>query len=164
MKECHLTDSEWASGDRSAPVEWDYGVTDDDVAYHKVQRKTQLLFSETKDQAEWGSWYWASHNGSDLTYQSGADRNVRETFARNGKLNNSHDNNYRAISRNWPVFGLAVDFGSVSSEVVDRLFTIGLDQQDAIQFNGATATRAVPSLWTSYFNDVLDAVCLLAYG
>lgn len=145
-------------------MEWDYGVTDEGIAYHKVEREAQLLFSETRDQAEWGSWYWASHNASDLTYQSGADRDVRDTFARNGKLTNSHDDNYRAISKNWPVFGFAIDFGSVSSETVDRLFTIGLDQQYAIQFNGATGNRAVPSLWKSYFNNSLAAVCLLVCG
>ena len=119
-----------------------------------------MLFSETKDQSEWGSWYWGTHDSTGLTYQSGPDREVRDAFARQGKLTNSHDNNYRAISRNWPIFGFAVDLGSVGWETVDRLFTINLAQEDAIQYSGATGVRAVPSLWTSYFSDALDAVCL----
>lgn len=146
------------SGDRNAAVEWDYGVTDEEIAYHKIQRQTQLLFSETRDQSEWGSWYWATHNDTSVTHQSGAGEDVRRAFRKNGKLSNSKDNNYRAISTNWPVFAFAVDLGSVSSETVGRLFTIGLDQQDAIQYSGATGTRAVPSLWTSYFSDGLAAV------
>lgn len=150
--------TEWVSGDRSASVQWDYGVTDDEVAYHRIQRQTQLLFSESKDQSEWGSWYWATHNGTGVTYESGNAEDVRSAFQSNGKLSNSKDSNYRAISTNWPVFGFAVDLGSVSSQTADRLFTIGLDQQDAIQFGGATGTRAVPSLWTSYFTDGLAAV------
>ena len=155
--------SEWASGDRDAAVEWDYGVTDEDVAFHRFQRQTQLLFSETRDQAEWGTWYWAVHNETGLTYQSGEGMAVRETFANDGKLSNSRDSDFRAISKDWPVFGFAIDLGSVGSEAVNRLFTIGLDQREAIQFDGANGSGAEPSLWTDYFEDGEEAVCLIGY-
>lgn len=159
MNLVHLTNlAEWASGDRNATVQWDYGVTDEDVAYHRFERQTQLLFSENRNQAEWGTWYWAVHNGTDLTHQSGAAAEVREAFANDGKLSNSHNSDFRAISKDWPVFGFASDLGSVNSETASRLFTIGLDQREAIQFNGAAGTNPVPSLWTNYFDDGEDAV------
>ncbi|KAH8426489.1 glutaminase GtaA [Aspergillus melleus] len=144
--------AEWVSGDRNARVEWDYGVTKNGVSYHKINRQTQLLFSEVRDQAEWGDWYWATDSGDGLTYQSGADTVVRGAFTRNGKLGNSKDGNYRAISNDWPVFGFARDFGSVKSG--GALFTIGLAQKEAIQYSGSSdGTIAEPSLWTSYFDD-----------
>jgi hypothetical protein len=152
---------EWVSGDRTAIAEWEYGVTDHGVAYHKVYRQTQLLFSEISDQAEWGNWYWATDNSDKMTHQSGADVVVRGAFAANGTLSDSGDSDYRAISTNWPVFGFAIDLGSVKSSPVDTLFTIGLAQTEAIQYSSPDGIRAEPSLWTSYFDGDLAAVSAL---
>ncbi|KAI9927911.1 hypothetical protein AWENTII_012429 [Aspergillus wentii] len=150
--------AEWVSGDRNAVAQWDYGVTDGGIAYHKVYRQTQLLFSENRDQAEWGSWYWATNNADNLTYQSGSDSTVRGAFSKNGTLGDSEDKNYRAISSEWPVFGFAINLGSVGSSSASALFTIGLAQNDAIQYSGPSGTNAVPSLWKSYYNNDLDAL------
>lgn len=153
---------EWVSGDRTAVAEWKYGVTHDGVAYHKVHRQTQLHFSEVRDQAEWGNWYWATEHSDRMTHQSGADVAVRGAFASNGTLGDSEDSNYRAISTNWPVFGFAIDMGSVTSSSVETHFTIGLAQSEAIQYSSPDGIRAEPSLWTSYFDDELAAVSALA--
>lgn len=140
-------------------MEWDHGVTENGVSYHKIHRQTQLLFSEVKDQAEWGDWYWGTDSGERLTYQSGADTDVRGAFTKNGKLENSKDSNYRAISDHWPVFGFAHDLGFTKSG--EALFTIGLAQKDAIQYSGSSdGTIAEPSLWTSYFSDGQAAVSI----
>jgi len=58
----------------------------------------------------------------------------------------------------YPTFGFAVDLGSVSSTPVSTLFTIGLAQEQAVQFDGAQGNVNVPSLWTSYYPTELDAV------
>jgi hypothetical protein len=146
------------TGDRSVIAQWDYGVTGDGVAYHKIHRQTPLLFSEHRDQAEWGDWYWATNSRAGLTYQAGADINVRGAFARNGILSNTNDADYRAVSNDWPVFGFAHDLGSIESST-GILFSIGLAQAEAIQYTGNSTTLSpVPSLWTSYFNTSLEAV------
>ncbi|KAL4884746.1 hypothetical protein BJY04DRAFT_215199 [Aspergillus karnatakaensis] len=150
--------AEWVSGDRSAIAQWDYGVTDKGVAYHKIHRQTPLLFSEHRDQAEWGDWYWATDSGVGLTYQTGADVDVRGAFASNGSLSNTNEANYRAISNEWPVFGFSHDLGSIQSST-RVLFSIGLTQTEAIQYTGNSTTLSpVPSLWTSYFSTGLDAL------
>ncbi|KAE8150486.1 hypothetical protein BDV25DRAFT_110928 [Aspergillus avenaceus] len=150
--------AEWVSGDRNAIAQWDYGVTKGDVAYHKIYRQTQLLFSEDGDQAEWGEWYWGTDNEKGLTYQAGADVDVRGAFTKNGTLANSKDDNYRAISSKWPVFGFARDLGSVSS-TANVLFSVGLAQDSAIQYTGkVSGTTAEPSLWKSYFSSGTDAL------
>ncbi|KAL4935733.1 hypothetical protein BDV06DRAFT_233994 [Aspergillus oleicola] len=149
--------AEWVSGDRSAIAQWEYGVTDGGVAYHKVHRQTPLLFSEHRDQAEWGDWYWATDSSSAMTYQAGPDVDVRGAFASSGRLSNSNDANYRTISNNWPVFGFSHDLGSTES--ARALFSIGLAQPQAIQYTGQSDTLTpVSSLWTSYFNTALDAL------
>jgi Domain of unknown function (DUF5127) len=130
------------------------------VSYHRVYRQNQLLFSEISDQAEWGNWYWATNNIKNLTYQSGQDSTVRGIFASNGSLQNSGDTNYRAINDSWPIFGFAVNLGSVGASAVSTLFSLGLTQEQAVQFSGASGVTPLPSLWTSFFNNDLAAVCL----
>ncbi|KAF9889798.1 hypothetical protein FE257_006888 [Aspergillus nanangensis] len=151
-------DFQWAAGDRNAIAQWDYGVTDNGVAYHKVWRQEQRVFNERADEAEWGDWYWATDNAASLTYQSGADADVRGTFTKSGKLANSKDVNYRAISSNWPVFGLTHDLGAVTDSA-SALFTIGLAQDAVIQYNGsANGIINEPPLWKSYFSTAMEAL------
>jgi hypothetical protein len=148
---------EFVSGDRGDIVQWNYGTTDG-IAYHQVFKQTQLLFSEKSDQGEWGNWYYVTDAVDGVTYQSGIDNDVRGAFTSNGKLTNSKDTNYRAINSNWPVFGFAIDLGSVGSSSVNTLFSLGLCQNDAIQFDGKNGVVSLPSLWTSYFSDDFAAV------
>ncbi|CAG8221974.1 unnamed protein product [Penicillium salamii] len=149
--------AEWVSGDRNAIAEWEYGTTDG-VAYHKVHRQTQLAFTEKSQQGEWSNWYWATDDSKDMTHQSGADTDVRGQFASNGKLNNGVDTNFRAISSTWPVFGFSYDLGSVDSSPVSTLFSLGLAQDEAIQYEGASQYAPVASLWRSYFATELAAL------
>lgn len=46
--------TEWASGDVEAIAQWDAGVVDG-IAYHKVWKQNQQVFSENRDRAEWGN-------------------------------------------------------------------------------------------------------------
>ncbi|KAF5868871.1 putative glutaminase protein [Botrytis fragariae] len=150
--------AEWVSGDRSSKAQWDYGVTDDKVAYHRVYRQEQLAFTEINEQAEWGYWYWATQDNSNITYQSGADKAVRAAFQNEGKLPNTKDWNYRAINDEFPTFGFAKNFGNLYTTAQDVVFVLGLAQKDAIQFDGSGGNTTLPSLWTSYFASDTDAL------
>lgn len=134
----------------------------DGIAYHEVWRQTQLAFSETDDQADFGYWYYATENSDALTYQSGTDATVRGQFADAGYLMNTNDTNYRAINDSSPVFGFAVDLGPVGSSSKSSLFQLSLHQTDAVQFLATNGNQSVASLWTSYFSDDLDAVSRLS--
>ncbi|CAI7632619.1 hypothetical protein N7533_000851 [Penicillium manginii] len=149
--------AEWVSGDRNAIAQWDYGTTDE-VAYHKVYRQTQLAFSQNNEQAEWGYWYWATDVDNDMTHQSGVDVDVRGQFSNKGVLSNTADTNYRAISDKWPVFAFSYDLGNVGSKPVDTLFSLGLTQDEAIQYEGSSSYSSIPSLWKSYFDTELEAL------
>ena len=106
--------------------------------------------------------HFAANNNEQLTYQSGSDTDVRGSFAKNGVLTNSKDTNFRAVSNQWPVFGFTKKLGSVGSESVSTVFSIGLTQDNAISFLGkGSGLTTVPSLWKSYFSNGLDAVCKL---
>lgn len=46
--------AEWISGDVNLNAKWNFGVANN-VAYHKISRQHQQIFSESNDRAEWGS-------------------------------------------------------------------------------------------------------------
>lgn len=92
---------------------------------------------------------------------------MRGAFELNGKLANTQDSDFRAINNDFPVFGYAIDLGTIGSSTlgigavdsVSTIFTIGLTQDLAAQFVGQSKSEVqVPSLWTSYFDTELAAV------
>ncbi|KAF1357478.1 DUF1793-domain-containing protein [Lizonia empirigonia] len=149
--------AEWVSGDVAVTARWDFGLTDD-VVYHRLSRHDPQVFSEVNDRAEWGNFYYATDAKKGVTYQSGADNDVRGAFVSDGKLASSNDSNFRAINDNWPVFGYGIDLGSVGATSVSTLFSLGLCQDEAIQFLGMDGLTVLPSLWKSYFANDLAAL------
>ncbi|KAK4547118.1 hypothetical protein LTR36_001339 [Oleoguttula mirabilis] len=122
------------------------------IAYHQVYRQQQLNFSETNQQANWGYWYYATENTADLTHQSGADVDVRGQFLGNGYLADTQDTDFRAINNDYPVFGFAVNLGSVGTSSSSTLFQLSLHQDYCVQFEGASGIETIPCLWKSYFD------------
>ncbi|KAF2212262.1 hypothetical protein CERZMDRAFT_112001 [Cercospora zeae-maydis SCOH1-5] len=129
------------------------------VAYHKVYRQQQLEFSSINEQAEWGSWYFATANTTQLTFQSGADNTVRGNFIGSGNLANIEDTNFRAINDAYPVFGYAVDVGQLGSTTQSTLFQISLHQQNCVQFQGTKdGVQSLPCMVINYFSKETDAM------
>lgn len=73
-------------------------------------------------------------------------------------MTNTVNTDYRPINSDWPVFAHAFDLGSVGTQSTSRVFSIGLTQEDAIQYDGAKGVVPLPSLWTQYFSDEVSAV------
>ncbi|KAA8618543.1 glutaminase GtaA [Pyrenophora tritici-repentis] len=149
--------AEWASGSLTEVAQWDFGSTDG-LLYHKVWKQNQQTFTEVSDRAEWGNWYYATKQVDGLTYMSGADVDVRSMFDKTGSLGNRKDMKFRPINQDWPVFGYALNMGSVGATPRKQLFTIGLCQEDAIHFLGGTGLTILQSLWKSYFGNDLAAL------
>ncbi|KAI1773444.1 glutaminase A [Hypoxylon cercidicola] len=150
--------AEWASGDLNAVVTWEYNSADG-VAYHQFQRQDQEEITETNQQANWGTWFWSTKDVDSLSYQSGADTVVRSAFMDNGVLPNTADTNYRAVQSDWPVFGFANDLGSVGSDSVSTLYSIGMTQCGAISLLGeGSDLTTYPALWNDYFDSDIDAM------
>ncbi|KAJ4287091.1 hypothetical protein N0V88_007785 [Collariella sp. IMI 366227] len=149
---------EWASGDIGQVVQWDTGVTGD-LSYHMFSRTNQEEFKESSEIASWGNWYLTTRSGSGLTWQIGQDTALRGHFANNRVLTNSKESNYRPVNQEWPVFAFSHDLGSVQNGEVERLFTLGLVQDNVIHFAGeGKQLRPVPGLWSSYYPDQMSAV------
>lgn len=84
---------------------------------------------------------------SAVTWQNGQDIVVRAQFINNGRLPNTRDTNFRAISNNWPVFAVSHDLGNVGSAATTPVVTsIGHVRDPAIRYiiaGGATQLRSL---------------------
>ncbi len=94
------------------------------------------------------------------TWQTGQDTVVRAQFINNGKLANTADNQFRAVSDRWPVFAFAHDLGSVRAATTPTVFAIGHVRDPAVQYITANNGRQNRSyyFWTR-FSSVASAVC-----
>lgn len=58
--------AEWASGDLTQVVTWDYN-TSDSVSYHTWQRQNQAVLGEANQVAAWGTWYLATSSSNGVS-------------------------------------------------------------------------------------------------
>ncbi|KAJ6539470.1 hypothetical protein B0H19DRAFT_1213411 [Mycena capillaripes] len=131
--------AEWVSGDNSLTVNWN-STTSGAILTHQVQLSSPSVFTENSDHTQCPS----STVGA--TFQTGADVTVRAQFINNGKLPNTLDTTFRAISNNWPVFGLAHDLGAITAATTPVVFSIGHIRDPAIQYivaGGALQSRSL---------------------
>ncbi|KAK0616291.1 hypothetical protein B0T14DRAFT_434788 [Immersiella caudata] len=153
---------EWASGNASHVVKWEQGVAggnDGNVTYLKFSRENQEEFAEQHEVASWGNWYLSTNSGDGMTWQIGEDNVVRSHFKENKALANNQDTQFRAVGDRWPVFALSHDITVEKGGVPEKVFTLGLVQDQVINFAGhSQALRPIPGLWSSYWADEREAV------
>ncbi|TFK55924.1 DUF1793-domain-containing protein [Heliocybe sulcata] len=143
--------AEWVTGDDSLTANWTTATGD--ILTHQVQLVSQTQFGEVSDHIQQGSAYYSTLNTDGATYQTGQDTVVRAQFINNGQLANTEDTNFRAVSDNWPVFGLAHDLGTVGTAATSPvLYSVGHVRDPAIQYivsGGALQSRSV-YFWSQY--------------
>ncbi|EJD38414.1 DUF1793-domain-containing protein [Auricularia subglabra TFB-10046 SS5] len=125
--------AEWASGDNSKTVTW--STSQGGIFTHQVQLQTQSPFTEANDHIQHGSAFYSTNNATGLTFQTGQDTVVRAQFINNGRLENTQDTAFRAVSDRWPVFGFAKDFGNVGRSATQPVvFSVGHIRDPAVQY------------------------------
>ncbi|KAF9057677.1 DUF1793-domain-containing protein [Panaeolus papilionaceus] len=143
--------AEWVSGDNSLTANWTT-TTSNGTITHQVQLARQAPFSEINDHTQYGSAFYSLSNTAGTTFQSGADVTVRAQFINNGRLPNTQDTNFRAISNSWPVFGLSRDLGSIKSSTGPVVFSVGHVRDPAIRYivaNGGIQQRSL-FFWSQF--------------
>ncbi|TFK75792.1 DUF1793-domain-containing protein [Pluteus cervinus] len=140
--------AEWVSGDDNLAVTW--GTYQLNQIVHEIQLNAQQPFTEVNDHIQHGSAYYAIENDGDVTFQTGADQDVRNQFALNGRLANTQDTNFRAINNNWPVFALSKHLGTVGSSAVPTTFAIGHIRDPLIEYvvAGGTVEQRSSYFWS----------------
>ena len=63
-----------------------------------------------------------------------------------------------SLSSNWPVFGIEMDFGSVSSTPAPAVWTLGMVRDPAVQYTNNGQNELRSSYYISAFDSIDDAV------
>ncbi|KAH9020013.1 hypothetical protein EDB85DRAFT_1872770 [Lactarius pseudohatsudake] len=152
---------EWNSGDRSHVIRWSATSTGD-VVYHTVNLQNPVVFNEIRNQAEWGSAYYAmkgvSSNGdisaNNVTFKIAQDTVSRGLFVLNGVLDNQTDPNFRSIGLNLAVFAISRDLGTIQATDDPVVWAVGFTLDPVINYtdpSGAAPRQLFYKTW--YSND-----------
>lgn len=151
--------SEWISGNDNLEVTWSSSITNDHVIL-LTQLQSQEPFTDVSDHAHDSTAYYCMSAVSGMTWQIGQDIINRGIFTNNSQLKNTSDTQFRAVSDNWPVFGIAVDVGSVGSAPSTPLvWAIGVVRNSSVQYSGSSAipTQRSAYYWSN-FSNAIDVV------
>ncbi|KAL8863679.1 MAG: hypothetical protein Q9178_000362 [Gyalolechia marmorata] len=153
---------QWVSGNRGSQIVWELahqqlGKSDKGLKTWEIRRETELLLSEVRDQAEWGTLHFTGP--SDLRHEAGTSGMVRPRFARTGTLQNEIDDDFRGIMDDEPIFAFSKSFhlnsstSSSSTPATDSvMFSFALIQIPVTQFASARGLTFMRPLWASWFS------------
>ncbi|KAH9171799.1 hypothetical protein EDB89DRAFT_2175033, partial [Lactarius sanguifluus] len=144
---------EWNSGDRSHVIRWSATSTSD-VVYHTVNLQNPVVFNEIRNQAEWGSAYYAMKGANNVTFKIAQDTVSRGLFVLNGVLDNQTDPNFRSIGPNFAVFAISRDLGTIQATDDPVVWVIGFTSDPVINYtnpSGAASRQLFYKTW--YSND-----------
>ncbi|OCH90332.1 DUF1793-domain-containing protein [Obba rivulosa] len=150
--------AEWLSGNRSAEVTWET-VVGKDIVYHQVSLVSPTPFQEIGGQANDGTMYHAVSQMPNMTYQTGADVTCRGQFHDEGVLTNAMDTDFRGIDSQSPVFGFAVDLGSISSTSFPVVWAVGYVRDPIVQYMTPSGEKqSHRPYFLTQFSSVADAI------
>ncbi|CAG7938923.1 unnamed protein product [Penicillium nalgiovense] len=150
-------DGRWVSGDTGSKIKWEIdnlkteheGLT---LKRWQVQRENELLLSEIRDRAEWGTLHFTGP--CDAKFQSGYATDVRRGFASSGTLRNTNDNKSRPIRDRAPVFAFSKSFHlGHSSKIYDDsvTFTLAFIQVPVVQYASSRGLTMMRPLWEAWY-------------
>ncbi|KAL8951049.1 MAG: hypothetical protein Q9222_002942 [Ikaeria aurantiellina] len=153
---------QWVSGNRGSRIvwelaEWELGNSNKGLKTWKIRRETELLLSEERDQAEWGTLHFTAP--SDVRHEAGTSGLIRSRFARTATLQNEIDDDFRGIMDEEPIFAFAKSFhlnsSTSSTPATDSvMFSFALIQNPVTQFASARGLTFMRPLWASWFSSV----------
>jgi hypothetical protein len=148
---------QWVSGKRESVIEWGLAEqrgSSEGLKTWAVNRQVQQIFTESDDQAEWGQLHFTGPGSAH--HEAGTSSQLRQRFARTGRLQNTMDDKFRAIMDEEPVFAFAKSFNLSSSSNTSvssssALFTITHIQDPVTQYASARGLTFMKPLWKSWF-------------
>ncbi|KAJ8518900.1 hypothetical protein ONZ45_g4053 [Pleurotus djamor] len=154
---------EWASGDNNSPLEWTLNTTTSSL-FHCVHRSSPISMTEVNDIAEdsdvvLGMSKKNIYKRPLVSWQTGTDTILRKSFVDNGQLTSTQDNHFRAINgRDWPVFAISVDLGSILSTDSPVVYGIGLvrDPSTQVKFNDGRPDQLRSTYFWTQFKELRD--------
>lgn len=133
---------------------WEFSHTDT-LQTWSVRKAEEQLFTEDRDRAEWGTFYFSAPRDEEITFQSAPARQLRTRFATRGYLSNKFDTRYREVMNEEPLFAFAKHYklaGHNKTRTASTLYTVALVHDPIIQYTSARGLTLMKPLWLSYFD------------
>ncbi|KAF9805183.1 hypothetical protein IEO21_09159 [Rhodonia placenta] len=153
-----LTPIEVGTRNRSQVVTWSTDVNIlDGVIYHEAKVESPSGISdkmEVNGQVDDGTAPY-------VTYQTGQDVDLHDTFKTTGSLMNERDVSYRAIDNNLPAFAIAADLGNITMTQNPFVWSVGYARPFAIYANWTGIMQTRSPYYMHEYVDNEDMVCSL---
>lgn len=157
----HMPSGHFFFSDSNQTIAWTTASTGESV-YEMVQLQNQQIYSEnSRGQAEWGQFYFATAANGDVTYGVGSSDTLVGTFSAQGSLSTIPEQNspVEGTTNTSTVYAFARNLGSVSNATA--VFEFGFVQDPAVQYVDPTGSlqRRHPYFMTEYSNtaELIDA-------
>ncbi|KZF22166.1 glutaminase A [Xylona heveae TC161] len=158
---------QWVSGDRGSRITWqllqtNLGDSEHSLKTWQVQRETEQLLTEYRDQAEWGALHFTGP--ANVRHEAGTSALLRQRFSRTGTLQDAIDDSFRSIMDEEPVFAFSKSFKLNTSSAESGankehvLFTLSHIQDPVVQFASARGLTYMRPLWKSWFASVQSLI------
>lgn len=160
---------QWVSGDRGNRIVWDLEQSQLESKEKEhclktwmFRRETEQLFTETRDQSEWGTMLFSAP--CDTRHEAGISSELRQRFSRTGTLQNQADSNFRGIMDQEPVFAFSKSFKANDTGLASHphiksvMFTMAHVQNPVVQYASARGMTLLRPLWSSYMSSPQDLV------
>ncbi|KAF9075381.1 hypothetical protein BDP27DRAFT_1380628 [Rhodocollybia butyracea] len=148
--------AEWVGFDTIDEVQWN--TTNGAIIWHQVQLSSPQPMTEQNDMAQDAVAYHVTASGSNVTYQTGSDLDVRSLFLNNGSLANTQDLTYRSIKNSWPVFAFCNDLGNILSTNEPVVWAIGLVRDGDIVYSTPSGNQTRRPYFFTKYQDVPSAM------
>jgi hypothetical protein len=173
--------AEHVCSDGNMPAFWQTGTTQS-LVYHTIELYAPQPFDERNEQIMSGRVVLAAESVSTtfsyntryrsrhphpqregLTYKTGGHHLVRESFVKNGSLDDGMDRDFRRIGDNWPVlaFAQSLVLPSNSVEVQTVRFILGHVRDPAISYRPSVVddVQSLSLLYYAHYGTWQNAVC-----
>ncbi|KAF8585583.1 DUF1793-domain-containing protein [Ramaria rubella] len=123
---------EWISGEDSLTEAWSTNTSSPSYVIHSVHLQTPQSFTVVQNHIQDATAYYGTSSSGVVTWQTAQDVVARGHFMSSGQLTNTSDNNFRAVSTDFPVFAISTDLGTVTVSTGPVVFALGLIRDPAI--------------------------------
>ncbi|THU85435.1 hypothetical protein K435DRAFT_685578, partial [Dendrothele bispora CBS 962.96] len=143
--------AEWVTGDRdNSTVKWNTTLTSSTIFHQSYLQNPQSMV-EIHNQAQDATVYYAMNLDQNISWKTGDANITRPLFQDNGRLDNETDTSFRVVNDQLPVFGFAVDLGSLKSTTSSLVWALGILRDPVVMY--AASRNSIENQRPYFYSD-----------
>lgn len=119
-------------------------TTTDSAGFYQFHNPNEILFTEQRDMATWGSVLFAASSANNMTHNCGATVDMIATFFAAGTLNQKTSSKSCNAT---DLAGIAKNLGTIGQTASSATFVVGFDRVQAISYLNESQTGFYRTKW-----------------